>query len=67
MTVEELRAERQKLETTLQAFINQEVGKFRDKTGFSPSRIDVDMLEATEWGDKESKYFVGGVSCEVSL
>ena len=67
MKVDELRAERQKLEETLQAFINQEVGKFRDKTGFSPSGVNVDMLEVTERGDKEPKYFAGSVSCVVSL
>ena len=67
MKVDELRAERQKLEETLQAFISQEVNKFRDKTGFSIKGVSVDMLEITKYGDIVSSHVVGHVSCEVSL
>ena len=65
MDIKDLKKERSKLERELAGKIAVAVKAFRERTGISIERIDVDMLEVTEIGDAQEEYIVGGVSCKI--
>ena len=50
-----------KLKDSIRVSISQELQTFTEKTGMSPSRIDLVFVEVTAHGDRVRKYVIGDV------
>lgn len=57
MTADEVRAEEAELKDAFRAAIQT----FTDRTGFSVTRVDVEMIETTQFDDTRSEYICGDV------
>ena len=64
----ELRKEKQRLENDLGTFINDRLNSFRIAAGgVSVNHITVNMIDVTEFGDREPRYILGPVTCEIAI
>lgn len=67
MEISEFKAERRKLELELTEIIAQKVSEFETATGYSPSSIDIEMINATTIGDDKPRYVVARVRVAVEI
>lgn len=67
MDINALRKYRTDLENSLHNSISEQISAFRDKTGFSPQRISVDMVKTDIIGDTEPHYMVLRVSVDIQV
>jgi hypothetical protein len=67
MDINALRQHRADLENSLRNSISEQIDAFRDKTGFSPQRISVDMAKIDVIGDTEPRYCVVQVDVDIQV
>ena len=67
MNVKELRKAKRELEGHISAQVAILVEQFKVRTGLSPSRIYVTMVDHTQMGDDEPVLSVGGTTIEVEI
>lgn len=67
MDITALRQHRADLEESLRDSISEQIDAFRDKTGFSPQRISVDIVKTDIIGDTEPRYMVMRVNVDIQV
>jgi hypothetical protein len=67
MDLEQFVEAKRNLERNLAAVIQQEIRKFEEATGRTPSYVDVDMEDDTQIGSTHRKFIVGAVRTDVPL
>lgn len=67
MDLNELRKEKAKLEIELIDAIALRVKTFKQKTGLTPDRIDVDMMNISTATSQEMEYQIGGVHVHLDV
>ena len=68
MDISELRKEKQRLENDLGDLISDRLKSFGIATGgASVNQITVHMIDVTAFGDREPRYILGPVKCEIAI
>ena len=67
MEIKQFVEEKKKFETYLTLAVSNLNEKFREKTGYSPSSINVNMMPVQEIGIKEPQYIVSSVTVNVDI
>lgn len=65
MDINDLREKRKKLAADIASSVSVLVEAFKAETGFSPHRINIDMVSVREMGDLEPQFMVG--RCDVDI
>lgn len=67
MDIEELKREKCRMDESIRTAVVHAVRQFEEKTGFTPSSIDVEMLDVTTYGLINDRYVVGEVVSKIDI
>lgn len=67
MDIPELLRKRDMLEQRMKEALNALHAQFKEETGLSLSRIDVEMDDTTSFGDRTRAHIVGRVNVEMAV
>ncbi len=67
ITIRDLRIAREELEQQILEAAAMAVARFQDKTGFTPSSIDIRMADVTGYGMPERHYVVAEVKAGIDI
>lgn len=67
MDIEELKREKCRMDESIRSFVVHAVRQFEEKTGFTPSSIDIEMLDVTTCGFINNRYAVGEFVSKIDI
>jgi len=67
MEIEQVRAAKREMEADIWNAVEKSIATFREKTGISPSGIDIRFIATQTIGEREPHLMVGAVHADVHL
>jgi len=67
ITIKEFKQKKYELEAILLALISKEVKRFEEETGYSPSAIEVETVDASTFNQEGETHVITDVTVKVDL